>query len=177
MNHLNKKWIITIDIFKFFPSIKKHHLLSLGFSESECEICLYKGFVPEGSLTAPTIANIVLSPILEEINYILNRIGVRVDSYSDDIVLSAIYDANPKWAYIKYIEFILNKNGFKINKSKIKFMFPNTKMEVLGINCNTNKPTISYKFRKRIKNQIKYGAISDDIANGYMSYIKMITKG
>lgn len=169
--HLNSEWIISLDIKDFFPSITKDHLLSIGLSDYEAELVTYNNKLVQGSVYAPVISNIVISPIIERIAKCLSRHNVRFSAYADDWTLSAI-SGRPKWLYANYIKDVLWENGFKLNTKKTKFMFKNTSMEVLGLNIN-NGITVNRKVRKRLKNTIKYQGI-DNSLKGKLSYINFI---
>jgi len=169
--HVNKDWIITIDIKDFFPSITKDMLCAF-LSEYEAEVATYKNRLTQGSPCSPIISNIVF---LELDNVFFEYFEVREISYSryaDDITISGM--RSPKWEYVKYIDDKLKENEFRINKEKIKFMFKNGSQRVLGIKVNDGL-SVDKRTRKILRAKIHQKNI--DIADrGMLAFVKSVNE-
>jgi hypothetical protein len=172
-HHINKDWIVTLDIKDFFPSITKALLKELlRLDDYWIEVATYEDKLIQGSPASPILSNLVMlwQDKFFEMYAFVN--GYTYSRYADDLVLSGM--GKPKWDYINYIESHLNGLGFRLNKSKIKFMFKNQEQRVLGITVN-DKVSLNHKVRKKLKNTIKYNPMSN-VLQGYMAYVNSINK-
>lgn len=152
--HVGKEVVISIDIENFFDSIKQYMVKSL-FTAIGCkdptaatilsELCTYKYYVPQGSLTAPKLSNLITAgtfgPVIK--NYCDEK-GLTLTVYADDITIS--YDnvesetlENKKARTSEIISFVyatLEKFGFKANRAKTKVMTRSKRQWVCGAVVN-----------------------------------------
>lgn len=172
--HINKDWLITIDIKDFFPSIKKDMILKLGLTEYESEIATLDDKLIQGSPCSPIISNIFISPIIDEISKTLKLYNKTIDIgiYADDISISG--NKKPSWKIVRYIRDLLFVNGLKINEGKTKFMFKTEEQKVLGITVNKTV-SINHKIRKRIRAAIHQNQITESV-KGYIAYTGSVNK-
>ena len=169
-NHVGKKWIIKMDIYNFFPSIKKDRLKFL--TEEEREIVTVKDGLVQGSPCSPVLSNIFLFDFDETIGGEFEKENITYSRYADDIILSG--NGKPSWSYVKRVEQELLKLGLKLNYNKIKFEFNNNKQVVLGINVN-NSCSISLKKRKILRAKIHQGNMTDK-DYGLLAHIKSVNE-
>lgn len=98
--HLNKEWVINLDIKSFFPSTTKNLVswalrqANLGADlETATEILTLDNALPQGSPASPVIANFVavhyVDPVIKEVlNTYLGNIRYEYSRYADDITIS-----------------------------------------------------------------------------------------
>lgn len=159
-NHVNKKYILNIDLKDFFYNIKhKQVYLALkkeGYNDHNASklayICTYKGHLPQGAPTSPYLSNIICKDLDKEIFDICSKIDASYSRYADDITISS-NNYNIKDNF-KNIEDIINRYGFKINKSKTRYLQNTKKQVVTGVIVN-EKLNIDNKLKKEIR-QILY---------------------
>jgi RNA-directed DNA polymerase len=145
--HVGKSVVISLDLKDFFPSIKQYHLNQifrhLGFGEKPAqtlsELCTYKSFVPQGALTSPKVSNIVTAftfgPIVKQY---CDTKGYTLSIYADDLVISSNTPLEPVAIkeLIRTVSIAAGGYGFKLNKDKIKVMYPNQRQYVCGAVVN-----------------------------------------
>jgi retron-type reverse transcriptase len=155
--HVEKDVVISLDIKDFFPSIKQYMVQAmyqqLGIDEKSSlilsELCTYKAYVPQGSLTAPKISNLIAGGTFgPELKKLCDEQGLTLSIYADDVTVS--YNEkleNDKEArrsfainLVSEISRIIEKYGFRINIEKTKIMRQNTRQWVCGavVNAKVN---------------------------------------
>lgn len=150
--HLNKKVVISLDIKEFFDSIKQVRVeqifkeLGIGEDPSKIlsELCTYRAYVPQGSLTAPKLSNIVASKTFgPEIKEFCDKQGLSLSIYADDITISynnEFPNVEQAKAFATSISaFVTNtveKYRFRINNSKTKIMPRHRRQWVCGAVVN-----------------------------------------
>lgn len=161
--HAKKKYILNIDIKDFFPNCtieripKNIELLLKQLEIKEEEIFIkYNGktFLPQGAPTSPYLSNFWLENADYEIYSVLKRQisdDINYTRYADDITISSNSKAIFSPTAILIIENILKKYGFEINTKKTKKMTPGTRKEVTGLVVNSGRPTVSKKFRLKVR--------------------------
>jgi hypothetical protein len=171
--HTDRKWVCELDVKDFFPSIREHKLIKeLNLSEYEASIATLDGKLVQGSPCSPLISNMFFYRLDLFFHSYLKSIDVNYTRYADNIVLSGD-DENYTHA-IATIRVNCNKSGFFIPRGKIKLMFHNQEQKVLGITLNS-KISINHKVRKKLRNTMKYSAITN-VERGYVSYVNSINK-
>lgn len=179
--HVGKDVVISLDIKDYFPSIKQF-MVEQAFREIGIqtkparllsELCTYKAYVPQGSLTAPKTSNLITAGTFgrEIYEYYKNR-GVAVTVYADDITLS--YNIDKQWTKEESKEFarelisnvtnIVKKYGFEINTEKTKIMRRNTRQWVCGtvVNEKVNLKRIDrYQLKAIVNNCRKNGILKE----------------
>jgi RNA-directed DNA polymerase len=136
--HIGKDVVISLDLSDFFPSIKQYMVkkifTGLGLGETASivlsELVTYKAFVPQGSITAPKLSNIISAYTFgPEIEQYCKTHNIDLTIYADDITLSynnisdelidKVAKANE---IIAFITATVEKYKFSINKKKTKVM-------------------------------------------------------
>lgn len=175
-NHVGKDVVISLDIKDFFPSIKQYMVSSLfvalGVKEDPAELlselCTYKAYVPQGSLTAPKVSNLISAGTFgPKIHKFCQDEGLTLTIYADDITISFNRKFNgleeAKAYSAKIIEFVtgaVEGAGFRINRKKTKIMTPHTRQWVCGavVNSKVNlRKTERLSLRALIHNCSKNG--------------------
>jgi RNA-directed DNA polymerase len=151
-SHVGKDVVISLDIKEFFPSIRQYMvkamLIQMGIEDTAAtvlsELCTYKYYVPQGSLTAPKISNIVAAGTFgPAIEAFCKPLGITMTIYADDITLSYTNDAPSleeakafTRAVITFVTEQVKAAGFEINKAKTKIMRPHNRQWVCGAVVN-----------------------------------------
>jgi hypothetical protein len=166
--HVGKDWVITMDIYNFFPSITSDMMPFL--TDYEKEVVTLRGRLVQGSPCSPVISNIIMLGVDEEFGRHFNELGIEYSRYADDMTISGA--GKPSWQYVNYIGEHLLKIGLRLNREKIKFMFKNEQQKVLGLRLN-DKISVDRTTRKRLRAKVvqKNLTISD---RGMLSFIKSV---
>lgn len=170
--HLNKKYVLNLDIQDFFPSIyfrKIKTVLSLSPFDLNntrepiafliSNLCVHNNYLPQGAPTSPIISNIVTQRLDRKIIALCNKNQVRYSRYADDLSFSTnkeLLDEN----FINEIKAIVQAEGFCINDKKTRLKTSGERQEVTGIvvnrKLNLNK-TFLRKTRAILNNWEKKG--------------------
>lgn len=109
--HLNKEWVLSLDIKNYFTSIKQVNIMSMleshGITDEAArlisEIVTYKFFLPQGAMTSPKVSNLyaayTFGPDLESA---FKELDVTFTIYADDITFSFDY-SHGLWDAVKEI--------------------------------------------------------------------------
>lgn len=186
MFHLNKRYILTIDIKNFFPSISQKQVfktLEEQLSDKEfaikiAKICTFKRRLPQGAPTSPALSNLVFKKIDDEIMKYCNSELITYSRYADDITFSSDNKHSLQLAY-KFVNDILYKNGFNINTKKTRYLSGKGNISVTGVNINKGVPKVKSKLKRQIRAELHHYIIKDKKINlrrlaGYISFVSSI---
>jgi hypothetical protein len=175
--HVRKKLVISLDIKDFFPSIHYKDIFNVlkdryGFGEYAAwiisKLVTYKNYLPQGTKTSPMASNIAFLPKDEELYKIAAKYNFTYTRYADDITISTNEDYTEEEIekIINEMISVIEKDGFKINRKKIK-IYPNTvKQYVLGmvVNRKLNLPKDKKKLiRAMIHNYVVKNRVPPDV--------------
>jgi len=156
--HINKKYVMNLDVQDFFFSINidavkstlnKIELINSPLSTEEIAIiCTNKARLPQGAPTSPFLSNIVMYEIDQAITEAAE--GYTYTRYADDMTFSG--NKHPGYL-IEEIRKILRNEGLLLNNRKTKIMMPHQRQNVLGITVN-EKRSIPRKLRRSIRMQL-----------------------
>lgn len=174
--HVNKKYILNIDIKDFFPSITfkrvngllrgKIFRFNYDVSVIIANLLTYNNELPQGAPTSPIISNIICRMLDKELSDFAYKYDLNYTRYADDITFSwdngfsnkSIIDDNNVLS--DELKSIFERNDFKINVRKIRIQNNKQHQEVTGITVN-KKTNVSkfyyYKLRSMIHAWEKYG--------------------
>ncbi len=194
--HLNKDYVVNVDIQDFFPSIKYNKVFAvfrnLGYTKKVSyvlsKLCTLENRLPQGAPTSPYISNIISKRIDSRIAGICKNFGFVFTRYADDITISG---TKKVIFLISFIEKILGESSFLLNRSKTRIMKKGKRQEITGIVVNEKlnwlRPNIR-KLRQEIYYCKKYGveehlkrkgiikANFREFMYGKAYYLKMIDK-
>jgi retron-type reverse transcriptase len=185
--HLNKSFVLAIDIKDFFSSITQRmvvNALNNHFEDSNlvikiAKLCTFMRRLPQGAPTSPALSNIVFQEIDDEITSFCNSRMVIYTRYADDLVFSSDSKNSLPEIY-SFVNEILSKNSFTINKAKTKYLSGKGRMSITGININDGRLTVKKEIKKNLRSKIyKLIVKGDNSINinsilGYLSFIKDI---
>lgn len=167
--HMNKDWILKVDIKNFFPSITIDKLTFL--SEREREIATLEGRLVQGSPSSPVISNIVFRRIDNILGKYFSSLDISYTRYADDILISGIGDYDKR--YIKFITNVIGFHQYVVNDKKVKLMFKSDRMDALGVTLNKDIPSCNRVKRRNIRATIhKEQETNREL--GYLSYVRSI---
>lgn len=185
--HLNRSFILSIDIKDFFPSISQkqvYEALEKKMGENElnlklAKLCTFKRHLPQGAPTSPALSNIVFKDIDDEITNFCKKKLVVYSRYADDMVFSC----DTKIALVEIYSFVnnlLRENSFNINKSKTKYFSGKGRMAITGININEGRLSVKQEIKRNLRSNIysviikKDPEINKNSVAGYLSFIRDI---
>ncbi len=183
--HLQKSYVGNIDIDSFFGSITKDMIIELlkvnGYgprlSTSIANLVTYKGVLPQGAPTSPSISNAILYEFDQDISQISRKKNLVYTRYADDITISG----NSREDILSVIEecsIKLRSLGMALNENKTRIASSRSSQIVTGLVVNEKiQPPrkLLRKIRAMFHNAHNHPAqYSGRIAqlNGYLSYLR-----
>ena len=158
--HINKKYILKVDINNFFKSIKilsvNNIFIKLGCNEKNAklfsELCTYDNVLKEGFNTSPILANLYCYELDNELISLSKKYNLTYTRYSDDITFSSENNHFPK---IEELEQIFSKFSFVLNKDKTLFFKKGQSQYVTGLSIsNPTYPRIPRKTKRKISQDL-----------------------
>ena len=157
--HLNKPYLLNIDLENFFPTITSDKVFNALIREGVDEklaknittLCTLDGALPQGAPSSPFLSNVVFKPIDKKISKACK--SVAYTRYADDITLSG--DKKDVLNAKKQVFDIIKFYGFKVNPGKIHGAKQAMRQEVTGVVVNekTNiKRDDLMRFRAKLHN-------------------------
>jgi len=155
--HLQRRYLVNIDIKDFFDSISEKRIVglfnALGIHPVVATLlgkfCALKGRLPQGAPTSPIISNMICLKLDRAFLRYAKEHRVLYTRYADDISLSTHNNPN---AIIKRdavvsgklaidelsdtIVSIVEQNGFELNHKKLWFLNENSRKRVTGLIVN-----------------------------------------
>lgn len=179
--HLNKKYVVNIDILDFFPSItfrrvlglfKKNKYISLNekLAIMLANLVTYENKLPQGAPSSPVVSNLICHNLDKNFKKLMRDYpDLTITRYADDITLSCNSENTLSKLYSlkdnclsSFLTKIVEKNGFKINIKKTRLSKWFEHQEASGLVVNTELNVNKYFFHRVrcITNCIKkYGVI------------------
>lgn len=155
--HVNRKFIINLDLKDFFPSITEARVsglfMSLGVdsrvSEIITRICCLSGSLPQGSPASPTISNMICFRMDKALQDFAKNNKSIYTRYADDLTFSfhqppvAFFEStlpvagrfSPDALKKSFLE-AFSDNGFDLNPDKCHYADRNSRRIVTGIKVN-----------------------------------------
>ncbi len=140
--HVNKDYVLNLDIKDFYPSISLKDVYNL-FRRLNCSpvvakclssLCSRDDHVPQGFNTSSSIGNLILREAIDRIQGLCDKHGLRLSVHVDDITISG--NMNPH-RLVKTIEKIIVECGFKIKSGKTVCFTKLQQQKVTGVIVNT----------------------------------------
>jgi RNA-directed DNA polymerase len=185
--HLGARYLVTIDIKNFFPSITPQQVRSVWRNTLNCSpdvaylltgLTTARDRLPQGAPTSTLLANLVLSSFDTEIRAVCELNAVCYSSWVDDLAFSG--DSAPH--IVGPVIALLMKAGFSVSHQKIRVMGPG-KRKILNKLVLGRFVTVQGQYRSRIRagiHNLKCGKIAafelDDYIErleGNISYLRL----
>lgn len=160
-NHLDKKYLLNVDIRNFFKSITikdvYHVLIKLGTphdgAEIISELITYNGKLEEGLHCSPLISNLHCYNLDHELYRIASAHGCSYSRYADDISFSS----NTRTPKLNLIEQVFKKHHFQMNQIKTRFSKRGQPQYVTGLSVTDSKyPRIPKPMKRQLRQELHY---------------------
>lgn len=181
--HVQRRYVVNIDIQDFFPSISYVQVSSIfgrcGFTDEVVQmltaLCTLRGELPQGAPTSPRLADLVFA----EADLLLRQIASENEAiytrYADDLTFSS--DRRPSPRLVTGVVRALEICGFKLNHEKTRITGPGEARRVTGFVVNAKvhpdrktRRELRSKFHNlSIRTQIDIAEVNE--AQGWASYI------
>ncbi len=187
--HKKNIFLLEMDIKNFFGSIKEKQVYTLfcniGYNNKVAgvlaNLCTYNGYLPQGAVTSPYIANLVCYHMDARINGYCSRKDIVYTRYADDLTFSS----NNRTLLNRienFIKYIVMDEGFTINDKKTRYLSNDVKKTVTGITINDGGIHVDKKFKRDLRAQIYCSIKSMDYKDnnqilGKIAYINSIEEG
>ncbi|KXI27036.1 retron St85 family RNA-directed DNA polymerase [Paraglaciecola hydrolytica] len=187
--HLNKKFILCLDIESFFDNITKMQVISciakskvnVHLAELFADIVTLNGCLPQGAPTSPIISNSHLYEFDEKIFEYCSSAGMSYSRYADDLTIGA-----NKYDSLKTLEKVVKTEletlGLSINRKKTRIISSNSCQVITGLAINNGEIRPTRKYRKEIRALFYKADDAIDIELlpklcGHLNYIKSFKNG
>lgn len=179
--HVRKRYVLNIDLKDFFPTIHFGRVRGLFLAPPYnrnnevatilAQICCYKGFLPQGAPTSPTVSNMICSKLDSQLQRLAKDHRCTYSRYADDITISTSRPKFPKGlGFISEetgelvigdeLKTIVLQNGFSLNEQKNRLQHYTKRQEVTGLTVNIF-PNVQRKYVREIRGMLhaweKYG--------------------
>lgn len=140
--HVGRPYLWNIDLKDFFPSIKfpraNQAFTQAGYRPEVAsflaQLCCLNGSLPQGAPTSPALANIVFTPVDEQIDIFAKKTGLIYSRYADDLSFSS--QALISKDFRTKVFAIVESHSFRVNHAKSRLMGPRARREVTGLTVN-----------------------------------------
>jgi RNA-directed DNA polymerase len=189
--HLGARYLVTVDIRNFFPSITPQQVRSVWRETLNCSpdvaylltgLTTARDRLPQGAPTSTLLANLVLSSFDMEIRSVCELSAVCYSSWVDDLAFSG--DSAP--SVVGPVIAALMKAGFSVSHQKIKVMGPG-KRKILNKLVLGRFVTVQRQYVSRIRagiHNLKCGKVTapemDDYTErleGSIGYLRLFDTG
>ena len=166
--HVNKTQVLCMDIHNFFPSININQVFEVfhcvGYTsdvtQALAQLCTYNAILPQGAPTSPTLANIIFSPIDQQILNAISTKEITYTRYADDLIFSSSHALD---FLIPLVSEIISTNGFEINSNKTHLMKNPYRKMITGL-IVTDTVKIPKYYKRKFNQELfyceKYGVAS-----------------
>jgi len=173
--HLGARYLVTIDIKNFFPSVTPTQVRNVFRKILNCSptvsylltgLTTCRGRLPQGAPTSPLLANLVLSSFDSKIRCVCKENGIRYSSWVDDLAFSG----NSASQVIGLVVATLTKAGFRVSHRKIKRMGPGDR-KLLNNLVLGKFVTVQKQYRGRIRagiHNLRCGKVAADEIGAYV---------
>ena len=174
-NHVNRRWVLNMDIKDFFPSINfgrvrgffiknKHFSLHPKAATVLAQIACHENALPQGAPTSPVISNLIAGILDIRLNELAYKNRCTFTRYADDITFStnlrefpaSIAKMKPdgEWEISDRLLKQINKYGFEVNDKKTRMQYRRSRQDVTGLIVN-KKIGIKREVLKTVRAQVE----------------------
>ncbi len=158
--HKNKKWILTVDIKDFFPSItwrriygmflKYPFVFNKQISRIISNLLTYNNKLPQGSPASPYISNMICRKMDSRLYNWAVKNNCTYTRYADDLTFSSNDPKALSKHNINFIQEIISGEGFKLNEEKTRLTPYFKRQLVTGIVVN-QKSNVKREYIRSIR--------------------------
>lgn len=179
--HINKNYVLNLDIKDFFPSINFRRVkvvLELNpfnlkddrerISFLIANICTYKNHLPQGVPTSPILSNIVTQRLDRNLTKECVNLNIKYTRYADDLTFSSNQNIlNP--SFIKKVKQIVKYENFELNNDKTRLQTSMQRQQVTGLIVN-EKLNVKREYLQKVR------AMLNNWDKGGLNYAEQIFK-
>lgn len=184
--HCEAKWVYSVDLRDFFPSVAAARVLAAlvtrGYSERAAtlivRLCTLDERLPQGSPASPVLSNLAFLPTDNALQGIATNLGVRYSRYADDLVFSGL--GVPPDELVAQVHGVLFQHHWQIAEEKEHLARLPARLKVHGLLVHGKKPRLTKGYRNRVRayrHLLDANLIaSDDLATirGHLAYAKSV---
>jgi RNA-directed DNA polymerase len=187
--HLGAKWILSVDLENFFPSISaekiRESLQAVGYRDGEgleilVKLLSFKGRLCQGAPSSPVISNIAFATVDSALCDMAEKHSVRFTRYADDITFSGQDTrCNPE-SLLDELLHIIKETPWKISERKIHIAKHPTRLKVHGLLVHRENLALTKGYRNKIrayKHLLRKGRIADGDrkrVTGHLNYAAQV---
>ena len=155
-NHVNKRYVLTVDIHHFFESIKTKDVFQLFtnqpfyFPEKIAliltRLTTYKGCLPTGAPTSPMLSNLIFRDIDQKLEELAQNERCTYSRYADDLTFSSNEPFHEE--FLEQLQSCIQP--FTLNTKKTRIKKHTQQQKVTGILVN-EKVNIDRKWIKQLR--------------------------
>lgn len=147
--HRNKRFVLNLDLENFFGSIhfgrvrgffmkNRDYKVPTEVATIIAQLCCFQGSLPQGAPSSPIITNLVCQIFDFHVLKLAKKYKLDYTRYADDLTFSTndTKFLQLKDSFLEDLEVVIQKNGFKINKSKTRLSYRSSKQKVTGLVVN-----------------------------------------
>lgn len=171
--HCRIKYVLNVDLADFFPTITfarvrgmfmgKPYNLPANIATVLARLCTFKGELPQGAPTSPTVSNMLMARFDSEAKKLAMKHRCRYSRYADDITFSTYSNSFPRaLAFFAEdesggtiqighaLEALVEKNKFSINPDKTRLQHSSRRQSVTGLTVN-RRPNVPQEFVRQVR--------------------------
>lgn len=117
------------------------------------------GYLPQGAPTSPSLSNLVMRAIDEELYNIAKLHKLKYTRYSDDLIFSTKsknFNRQRANSVVGRVYKLLSVHGFQPQYQKAKIIPPGSKKLVLGLLVNESQPKLQKVFKNNLRQHLHY---------------------
>lgn len=177
--HINKKYILKLDITDFFGSITSEQILSCVFNKNYyptpvgvalTTLCCYKGALVQGAPTSPMLSNLVMKHFDDVMGEWCKKQNISYTRYCDDMTFSS---DKPLYHVYSKASLFLENMGFLLNEKKTRFVTNTSRQTVTGLVVN-EKVSVPNEYKRNLRKNIyfflKYDTEDTAFINSSLDY-------
>ncbi len=147
-NHLNQKWVFSLDFENFFPNVSNYMVYRTFNKGLACSpevartltlLCTVDGGLPQGAPTSTTISNLICGELDKRLVALNNGYNLNYSRYCDNLDFSGkcIPDS-----FKTKVKKIISNIGFKLNNDKESLRGQGEPQVVTGLGVNQKKTRV-----------------------------------
>lgn len=172
-NHRNKRYVFNIDLENFFGSINFGRVRGFFIANRNLElnpdvatvlaqIACHENSLPQGSPCSPVISNLIGHIVDIHLSALASREGCTYSRYADDLTFSTnkqnfptklakpIEGESHQWQVGNDLKKIIEKAGFKVNNTKTRMQYRDSRQDVTGLVVNA-KVNTRIEYRRKVR--------------------------
>lgn len=188
IQHVNARWVYSVDINNFFPStprgVVESALIEIGYSDRAASLLAglvcYRDSLAQGSPASPVLSNIVFRELDNRLKTIAEEYNVRLTRYADDIVFSG----SEQFPEIirEQVRELFEPTCWTLSEEKEYYAELPKRLKVHGLLVHGEKPRLTKGYRNKIrayKHLLDTGKIREEdipCVKGHIKYAESIDK-